>query len=99
MKLAVYVNYIIRLARLTDTLLFYRWQWRITPFGICAVFDNEEHSILLRPHGNAKKGASYVCTIPSTLQKLRKVAVNVTPKFAICDASGDMTASTNASSA
>ena len=62
------------------------------------VFDDEEHSILPRPHGNAKNGASYVRTMPSTLQKLRKVAVNLTPKFAICEASGDIMTASSAGS-
>ena len=62
------------------------------------VFDDEEHSILPCPHGNAKKGASYVRTMSSTLQKLRKVAVNLTPKFAICEASGDIMTASSAGS-
>ena len=54
------------------------------------VFDGEEHSVVPRPHGNSKKGLSYVRTMPSTLQKLKKVAVNLTPKFAICDVGTDV---------
>ena len=62
------------------------------------VFDGDEHSILSRPHGNAKKGASFVHTMPSTLQKLRKVAVNLTPKFVVCEASGDIMTASSAGS-
>ena len=62
------------------------------------VFDGDEYSILPRPHGNAKKGASFVRTMPSTLQKLRKVAVNLTPKFAVCEASGDIMTASSAGS-
>ena len=62
------------------------------------VFDDEEHSILPRPHGNAKKGVSYVRTMPSTLQKLKTVAVNLTPKFAICEASGGIMTASSAGS-
>ena len=46
-------------------------------------FDEEEHAITLGPHGNAKKGSTYLRTLPSTLQKLRKVSQNLTPKFAV----------------
>ena len=62
------------------------------------VFDDEEHSILPRPHGNAKKGVSYVRTMPSTLQKLKTVAVNLTPKFAIYEASGGIMTASSAGS-
>ena len=37
-------------------------------------------------------------TMPSTLQKLRKVAVNLTPKFAVCEASGDIMTASSAGS-
>ena len=64
-------------------------------------FDKEEHAITLGPHGNAKKGSTYLRTLPSTLQKLRKVSQNLTPKFAVCEVSsaagGIMSASSAAS--
>ena len=64
-------------------------------------FDEEEHAITLGPHGNAKKGSTYLRTLPSTLQKLRKVSQNLTPKFAVCEVSsaagGIMSASSAAS--
>ena len=62
------------------------------------VFDGDEHSVIPRPHGNSKKVASYVRTMPSTLQRLRKVAVNLTPKFAICEMSGDIMTAASAGS-
>ena len=46
-------------------------------------FDEEEHAILLGPHGNLKKTSTYLRTKPSTLQKLQKVSRNLTPKFAV----------------
>ena len=50
-------------------------------------FDEEEHVITLGPHGNAKNRSTYLRTLPSTLQKLRKVSQNLTPKFAVCEVS------------
>ena len=61
-------------------------------------FDDEEHLVIPRPHGNSKKGDSFVRTMPSTLHKLRKVAVNLTPKFAVCEMSNDVMSATNAGS-
>ena len=55
-------------------------------------FDGMEHSVVPRPHGNSKKSDSYIRTMPSTLNKLKKVAVNLTPKFAVCEVSGDVSA-------
>ena len=60
------------------------------------VFDEEKHSVVPRPHGNSKKGLSYVHTMPSTLQKLKKVAVNLTPKFAICEVGTDVLTASSA---
>ena len=37
-------------------------------------FDEQEHAILLGPHGNSKKTSTYLRTMPSTLQKLHKVS-------------------------
>ena len=57
--------------------------------------------ITLGPHGNAKNRSTYLRTLPSTLQKLRKVSQNLTPKFAVCEVSsasgGIMSASSAAS--
>ena len=61
-------------------------------------FDDEEHPVNPRPHGNSKKGDSFVRTMPSTLHKLKKVAVNLTPKFAVCEISNDVMSATNAGS-
>ena len=57
-----------------------------------------EHSVVPRPHGNSKKSDSYIRTMPSTLHKLKKVAVNLTPKFAICEVSGDVVSAPSAGS-
>ena len=48
-------------------------------------FENEEHAVLVRPHGSSKHKESFLQTMPSTLQKLKKVAQDLTPKFAICE--------------
>ena len=48
-------------------------------------FDEEEHVITLGPHGNAKNRSTHLRTLPSMLQKLRKVSQNLTPKFAVCE--------------
>ena len=48
-------------------------------------FDGDEHGIIPRPHANSKKPESFVRTMPSTLKKLKSVATNLTPKFAVCD--------------
>ena len=61
-------------------------------------FDDEEHPVNPRPHDNSKKGDSFVRTMPSTLHKLKKVAVNLTPKFAVCEISNDVMSATNAGS-
>jgi hypothetical protein len=50
-------------------------------------FEEEEHAVLVRPHGNSKHKESFLRTMPSALQKLKKVAQNLTPKFAICEVS------------
>lgn len=55
-------------------------------------FDDMEHSVVPCPHGNSKKSDSYIRTMPSTLHKLKKVAVNLTPKFAVFEVSGDVSA-------
>ena len=47
--------------------------------------DEEEHIITLDPHGNMKKGSTYLRTSPSTLQKLHKPSQNLNPKFAVCE--------------
>ena len=64
-------------------------------------FDEEEHIIISGPHGNAKKENTYLRTLPSTLQKLRKASQNLTPKFAVCEvssASGGIMSATSAAS-
>ena len=64
-------------------------------------FDNEEHAISLGPHGNSKKSNMYLRTMPSTLQKLRTVSRNLTPKFAVCEvssATGDIISASSAGS-
>ena len=50
-------------------------------------FENEEHAIMPRPHGNSKTKSSYVRTLPSTLQKLREVSKYVPPKHAVSEVS------------
>ena len=62
------------------------------------VFDGKEHPVVPRPHGNSKKSQSYVRTLPSTLRKLKKVAVNLTPKFAIADVGEDLMTASSAGS-
>ena len=58
-------------------------------------FDGQEHPIFSRPHGNSKKSESFIRTMPSTLQKLKKVAKNLTPKFAVCEGTSDVLNATN----
>ena len=48
-------------------------------------FDVEEHPVIPRPHANSSRSESYVRTMPSTLKKLKSVATNLTPKFALRD--------------
>ena len=43
-------------------------------------FDNEEHPVLTRPHGNAKNESGFVRTMPSTLSKVRELSENLKPK-------------------
>ena len=62
-------------------------------------FDDDEHPVSLRPHGNSKKKESFIRTMPSTLQKLKNVAQDLTPKFAICEASSSSGGLATASSA
>ena len=50
-------------------------------------FENEEHIIMPRPHGNSKSQSAYVRTLPSTLQKLREVSQHVPPKHAVSEVS------------
>ena len=50
-------------------------------------FENEEHIIMPRPHGNSKSQSAYVRTLPSTLQKLRDVSQHVAPKHAVSEVS------------
>ena len=61
-------------------------------------FEDEEHPVLLRPHGNSKHKESFLQTMPSTLQKLKKVAQDLTPKFAICEVSSSSGGLASASS-
>ena len=44
------------------------------------------------------KSQSYVRTMPSTLRKFKKVAVNLTPKFAIADVGEDLMTASSAGS-
>ena len=46
-------------------------------------FDNEEHSILTRPHGNSKSDTGFVRTMPSTLSKVRELSENLRPKHVV----------------
>ena len=48
--------------------------WRGAPFSLC-------------PHGNSKRKESFIRTMPSTLQNLKSIAQDLTPKFAVCEAS------------
>lgn len=50
-------------------------------------FDNEEHKILSRPHGNSKSHNPYIRTKPSTLHKLREVSQYLPPKHAVGEVS------------
>ena len=50
-------------------------------------FENEEHAIMPRPHGNSKSQSAYVRTLPSILQKLREVSQHVPPKQAVSEVS------------
>ena len=50
-------------------------------------FDDEEHPISVRPHGNSKRKENFIRTMPSTLQKLKSIAQDLTPKFAVREAS------------
>lgn len=43
-------------------------------------FTGDEHAILTRPHGNAKKFYPYIRTMPSTLDNLANVASKLTPR-------------------
>ena len=47
-------------------------------------FENEEHIIMPRPHGNSKSQSAYVRTLPSTL---RDVSQHVAPKHAVSEVS------------
>ncbi len=47
------------------------------------LFDGNEHTILVKPHGNSKKSASFVRTLPSTMKSLKDSSKELTPKFAI----------------
>lgn len=58
-------------------------------------FDGGKHSVIPCPHG---KGQNYVCPMPSTLRKLRKVAVNLTQKFAVCETLKNVTTASSAGS-
>ena len=62
-------------------------------------FDDEEHAVAVRPHGNSKKRENYIRTMPSTLKKLKSVARDLTPKFAVCEASTSSGGLSKASSA
>ena len=44
-------------------------------------FDNEEHPVLTRPHGNAKSDTGFVRTMPNTLSKVRKLSENLRPEL------------------
>ena len=56
-------------------------------------FDNEEHVILPRPHGNSKSRSSYVRTMPSTICKLREASEHLPPKYAVADVTSSVGAS------
>lgn len=62
-------------------------------------FDNEEHPISVRPHGNSKKKEKFLRTMPSTIKTLKKAACDLTPKFAICQVSSAVGGITAVSSA
>ena len=63
------------------------------------IFDDEELQITIRPHGNSKKRENFIRTMPSTLKKLKNVARDLTPKFAVCEASSSSGGLAAASSA
>ena len=37
-------------------------------------FDNEEHTVMTRPHGNSKSNTGFVQTMPSTPSKVRELS-------------------------
>ena len=54
-------------------------------------FNGDEHAVIPRPHANSSRPESYIRTMPSTLKKLKSVAADLTPKFAVCDSqTGDL---------
>ena len=60
-------------------------------------FDGDEHAVIPRPHANSSRPESYIRTMPSTLKKLKSVAADLTPKFAVCDTQiGDLRAASSA---
>ena len=61
-------------------------------------FEDEEHAVLVCPHGNSKHKESFLQTMPSTLQKLKSVAQDLIPKFAICEVSSSSGGLASASS-
>lgn len=46
-------------------------------------FDEGEHCMLNRPHGNSKRKEGFIRTLQSTLHQLKAVSSNLTPKFAV----------------
>ena len=56
-------------------------------------FDNEEHPVLTRPHGNAKSDTGFVRTMPSTLSKVRELSENLKPKHVVSKMSQRLLAS------
>ena len=48
-------------------------------------FDNEEHTVLTRPHGNSKSDTGFVRTMPSTLSKVRELSENLKPKHVVAE--------------
>ena len=61
-------------------------------------YDDEEHPVTIRPHGNPKRRENFIRTTPITLRKLKNVAQDLTPKFTICEATSSCGGLSTASS-
>ena len=46
-------------------------------------FTGDEHTVLVRPHGNSKKSQSYIRVMPSTIEKLTDASKKLTPRPAV----------------
>ena len=62
-------------------------------------FDNEEHTVMTRPHGNSKSNTGFVRTMPSTLSKVRELSEDLRPKHVVSKLSQSVGGIIGASSA